>query len=55
MINGFVTGDLFALPTASDPIKVVVGYEWREETFERLSDTVFEEGQLLGQGGPTRR
>ena len=53
VINGFVTGDLFALPTASDPIKVVVGYEWREETFERLSDTVFEEGQLLGQGGPT--
>ena len=53
VLQGFVTGDLFALPTASEPIKVVVGYEWREENFERLSDTVFEEGQLLGQGGPT--
>ncbi len=53
VLQGFVTGDLFSLPTASEPIKVVVGYEWREENFERLSDTVFEEGQLLGQGGPT--
>ncbi len=53
VLQGFATGDLFALPTASEPIKVVVGYEWREEMFERLSDTVFEEGQLLGQGGPT--
>lgn len=53
VLQGFVTGDLFSLPTASDPIKVVVGYEWREENFERLADTVFEEGQLLGQGGPT--
>ena len=53
VLQGFVTGDLFSLPTASEPIKVVVGYEWREENFERLADTVFEEGQLLGQGGPT--
>ena len=53
VLQGFVTGDLFSLPTASEPLKVVVGYEWREENFERLSDTVFEEGQLLGQGGPT--
>ena len=53
VINAYVTGDLFSLPTTSNPIKVVVGYEWREEKFERLSDTVFEEGQLLGQGGPT--
>jgi len=53
VINGFVTGDLFSLPTTSNPIKVVVGYEWRGEKFERIADTVFEEGQLLGQGGPT--
>jgi len=53
VINGYVTGDLFALPTTSNPIKVVVGYEWRGEKFERIADTVFEEGQLLGQGGPT--
>jgi len=53
VINGFVAGELFALPTASDPIQVVVGYEWRGENFDRTSDTVFAEGQLLGQGGPT--
>ena len=53
VINAYVTGDLFSLPTAENPIKVVVGYEWRGEDYERIADTVFEEGQLLGQGGPT--
>ena len=53
VINGFVAGELFTLPTASNPIQVVVGYEWRGESFDRTSDTVFAEGQLLGQGGPT--
>jgi len=53
VITGFVTGELFELPTASSPIQVVVGYEWRGEDFNRTSDTVFAEGQLLGQGGPT--
>ena len=53
VINAFVTGELMTLPTASNPIQVVVGYEWRGEDFDRTSDTVFAEGQLLGQGGPT--
>lgn len=53
VINGYVAGELFTLPTASNPIQVVVGYEWRGENFDRTSDTVFAEGQLLGQGGPT--
>ena len=52
VINGYVSGDLFSIG-AADPIKVVVGYEWRSEDFDRTSDTVFAEGQLLGQGGPT--
>jgi len=52
VINGYVTGDLFSIGGA-DPIKIVVGYEWRSEDFDRTSDTVFAEGQLLGQGGPT--
>ena len=52
VINAFVTGDLMSIGNA-DPIKVVVGYEWRGEDFRRTSDTVFAEGQLLGQGGPT--
>ena len=53
VINAFVAGELMTLPTANDPIQVVVGYEWRGEDFDRTSDTVFAEGQLLGQGGPT--
>ncbi|HMB58938.1 MAG TPA: TonB-dependent receptor, partial [Xanthomonadales bacterium] len=52
VINGFVTGDLgFGLPAGD--IAMVAGYEYREEKFERISDLVFEEGLLLGQGGPT--
>ncbi|WP_350609799.1 hypothetical protein, partial [Pseudoalteromonas sp. 41-MNA-CIBAN-0057] len=27
--------------------------ERREQDYERVSDTVYEEGQLLGQGGPS--
>ena len=52
VINGYVTGELFSIGDA-DPIQIVVGYEWRGEDFDRTSDTVFAEGQLLGQGGPT--
>lgn len=52
VINAYATGELFSIGQA-DPIQVVVGYEWRGEDFNRTSDTVFAEGQLLGQGGPT--
>jgi iron complex outermembrane receptor protein len=52
VINGFVTGDTgFGLPAGD--IAVVAGYEYREETFERIADLVFQDGLLLGQGGPT--
>ena len=52
VINGYVTGDLgFGLPTAEDSIMVVAGFEFREEKFERISDDIFKEGSLLGQGG----
>nr|WP_281500857.1 TonB-dependent receptor [Kordiimonas marina] len=52
--NGYVTGDLgVSLPSAEDPIQVVLGAEYRKEVFESRSDTVYEKGQLLGQGGPT--
>ncbi|ADN75372.1 TonB-dependent receptor [Ferrimonas balearica DSM 9799] len=52
--NAYVSGEFdFALPTASTPIAAVVGTEWREIEFERISDEVFEQGLLLGQGGPT--
>jgi outer membrane receptor protein involved in Fe transport len=52
VINGYVTGDTgFGLPAGD--IALVAGYEYREETFERVADLVFQKGLLLGQGGPT--
>jgi len=54
IMNGYVAGDLpLTIPGASDPIQVVFGAEYRKEVFERLSDEVYEQGLLLGQGGPT--
>jgi outer membrane receptor protein involved in Fe transport len=55
VLNGFVTGELedVVMPTADSPVAVVFGAEYREETFERLSDEVYAQGLLLGQGGPT--
>ena len=55
VISGLRHGrSVLDLATASTPIKVVVGYEWRAaKTSSAPSDTVFAEGQLLGQGGPT--
>ncbi len=52
VINAYATGELFSIGQ-NDPIQVVIGYEWRGEDFDRTTDTVFSEGQLLGQGGPT--
>ena len=44
----------FGLPTANSNISVAVGVERRDLSYDRDSDTVFEEGQLLGQGGATK-
>ena len=52
--SGYVSGELdLTLPSASLPIAAVFGVERREQEYERTSDTVYEEGQLLGQGGPS--
>lgn len=52
--NAYVTGDLgITLPSASDAIQTVFGVEYRKEVFQRVSDEVFQNGLLLGQGGPT--
>ncbi|WP_417320325.1 TonB-dependent receptor domain-containing protein [Emcibacter sp.] len=52
--NAYVTGDLpLTIPMASDPLQMVLGVEYRKETFIRDSDQLFEEGLLLGQGGAT--
>ena len=55
IINGYVSGTLDAtLPSAEDSISVVFGTEFRDLTFERITDEVFDKGLLLGQGGPTK-
>lgn len=52
--NGFITGEFdFSLPSSDLPVAAVFGFERREVEFSRLSDTLYEEGQLVGQGGPT--
>lgn len=50
-IVAFVTGNLdFGLPAGN--ISVAGGYQYGKPEYENISDTVYEEGQLLGQGGP---
>tara|TARA_R110000824_G_scaffold3762_8_gene17980 strand:+ start:3413 stop:6355 length:2943 start_codon:yes stop_codon:yes gene_type:complete len=50
--NAYVTGDLgFAI--ANDPVAVVFGAEYRNEIYTAVSDYVYENGLLAGQGGPT--
>ena len=44
----------FSLPTTDSNISVAMGVENRKMSYDRDSDTVFEEGQLLGQGGATK-
>ncbi|AIY65885.1 TonB-dependent receptor [Pseudoalteromonas piratica] len=55
ILNGYVSGEIEQLhiPSAPAPVAAVFGFERREQTYERISDTVYEEGQLLGQGGPS--
>ncbi len=55
VLSAYVTGELgYSLPSASTPIAVVFGAEYRDEDFERISDDLYETGALLGQGGPTK-
>ena len=50
-ITGIIRGDLgFGLSAGN--IDVAAGYERREETYEDIRDYVYEQGLLLGQGGP---
>lgn len=52
--NTFVTGDLpISLPTASDPMSVVGGVEYRRESYETLSDSEIQSGGYTGRGGQT--
>lgn len=51
-ISAYVSGDTgLTLPSASDNIKVVIGYEFREEELSYDPDTGFSSGDGAGQGG----
>jgi outer membrane receptor protein involved in Fe transport len=53
VINAFVTGDTGFSLFGEDTIMVAAGVEHRIEKYARVSDTIFADGSLLGQGGPT--
>ena len=53
IFNAYATGDLGFSVNGQSNIAAVFGIETREESFESISDSIFSEGSLLGQGGAT--
>ena len=55
VFNAYATGDLgFGLPSAAGrEVSLVVGTEYRNETYERVADTNMATGNFTGLGGPT--
>jgi iron complex outermembrane receptor protein len=51
VFSGIIKGDT-GVGFAAGNINVAAGYERREETFEDIRDYLYEEGLLMGQGGP---
>ncbi len=52
VLGGYVSGDLgFGLPGA-DNIQAVFGFEHRQDTYDRVTDKLYTDGELAGQGGP---
>lgn len=52
--SGYVSGEFdFTLPSAETPVAASFGFERRETDYERTADTIYQEGSLAGQGGPT--
>lgn len=53
IFTAFVTGNTgFGLPAGE--IALAAGYNWMELGYVNVSDTIYEEGLLLGQGGPQK-
>ena len=54
VFNAYATGDLgFAMPWANeDRVSLVVGAEYRNESYERVADTNMATGNFTGLGGP---
>lgn len=55
VFNAYATGDLgFGLPAANgEQVSLVVGAEYRNESYERVADTNMATGNFTGLGGPT--
>jgi outer membrane receptor protein involved in Fe transport len=54
VFSGFVSGDTgYSLGTTDRTISLAAGMERRDISFDRNADSVYEDGSLLGQGGPT--
>lgn len=52
VLGGYVSGDLgFALPGA-DNVQAVFGFEHRQDIYDRVTDKLYTDGELAGQGGP---
>lgn len=53
IMSGYLSGNVpLIFSNAVNPVAVVVGLEHRKEVYETQSDYLFEQGLLLGQGGP---
>ena len=54
VFSAIANGDLgFSIPTAGGvPIAAAAGYEWRRETYSRISDANMAIGNFAGLGGP---
>ena len=54
VFNAYATGNLgFGLPSADEEVSLVVGTEYRNESYERIADTNMATGNFTGLGGPT--
>ncbi|MGX6648298.1 TonB-dependent receptor domain-containing protein [Maricaulaceae bacterium MS644] len=52
--NSYVTGDIpVSLPTATSPVSVVAGAEYRRESYRTIADTNIQTGNFTGRGGQT--
>lgn len=55
IFSATISGDTgISMPTSDSNISLAVGAEHRDMGYDRDADTVFSEGQLLGQGGSTK-
>ncbi len=53
-VRGLVSGDLFTVPAAEDPVSFAVGVEYRKYTAETFADQLAQSpGELGGAGGGT--